>query len=214
MKRFALVLFVCIVGALALQASTVPAATISGGGNIDGLPVTPLEMGFRFTPTVNLSVTALGLWDTTAGAIPSGAEVGLFGAGPLLASVAFPGTSSYDNGFRYIDLTTPITLTAGKQYTILSYYPGSSNAPLALLDGVTFNSDLSSVHFTNSYLNPGDGLTFLGTVPGSLSDYSQFGANFLFQAAPATPEPGTFGLLIAGLGSLAAAGFTRKPARQ
>lgn len=189
------------------------AATISGGGNVEGLPVTPLEMGFRFTPTVNISVTALGAWDTSTGNIPSGAEVGLFGSG-LLASVTFPGTTTYSNGFRYIDLTTAVTLTAGKQYTILSYTPGSTNAPVALLDPVTFNSDLSSVHFTNAYLNPGEGLTFLGTVPGSFSDYSQFGPNFLFQAAASTPEPASAALLGIGLASLLALTCKRNFAQQ
>jgi len=196
-KRFSLVLFAFVVSALAMQATSMPAATVGGSGGIDGLPATPLELGFRFTPTINISVTALGTWDVSAGAIPSGTGVGLFSSGgSLLASVSYPGTTTYSGSFRYVDLTTPVTLFAGSAYTVLSYIPGSTNAPLDLLAPVTFNSDLSQVHFTNSYLNPGSGLTFLGTVPGGLSDYSQFGPNFQFAAAP---EPSSGGLLAFGL---------------
>lgn len=199
MKRFALVFAFTafLVSTLSMHASTVAAATLTGGsGNVEGLPAMPIEFGFRFTPTVNINVTALGTWDAVGVSLPAGSEVGLFNGGTLLSSVSFNGGSTLQNGFAYVDLGSAVTLDAGTAYTILSYFPASTNIPVNLVGSPTFNSDLSDVNFTNSYLNPGEGLTFLGTIPGGPSDYSQFGANFLFDAAPAAvPEPASGGLL-------------------
>lgn len=216
MRRIVLALAVLalLMTVSSMQATSMPAATVGGSGNVEGLPGYPIELGFRFTPTINLSVTALGTF-TTPGAPPSGSEIGLFGPGSgftpgtLLSSVSFPSTSTSLDGFSYIDLSTPVTLTAGTAYTILAYFPGSTYIPIDLLAPVTFNSDLMNVNFTNSYLNPGDGLTFLGTVPGGLSDYSQFGPNFLFQAA-GVPEPAAGGLVGLGLIGLLACTLWRK----
>jgi hypothetical protein len=203
MKRCALTFAfaVFLASTLSMQASTVAAATLTGGADdVSGLPAMPIELGFRFTPTVNINVTALGTWDAVGASIPAGSEVGLFDNGTLLSSVSFNGGSTVQDGFAYVDLGSAVTLDAGTAYTILSYFPASTTVPINLLGSPTFNSDLSDVHFTNSYLNPGDGLTFLGTIPGGLSDYSQFGANFLFEAAPASvPEPASAGLVMAGV---------------
>jgi len=187
------------------------AVSVSGGSEIGGTIPYPLEIGWSFTPSANLTVTALGTWAGTT--LPAGTEVAIYGAGAQLALVTIPDTATDTNGFKYVSLSTPVTLQAGTGYTILTYFPTETAPSEVVFSSTAFAPSLTGVHFTNSYLGS-PGLQYIGTVPGGQSDYVQFGPNFEFQAAVASPEPASLTLLGVGLAGLAVYGWRRGKPRQ
>jgi hypothetical protein len=218
MKRiipWAAVAFLFFVGQT--HAGVIPAITLNAGNQLtDGIPPSPVEFGWEFTPSENIQVTALGTWTGSSDNLPAGTEVGLFAnnGGELLASVSITSANSFlDNQFQYVDLTTPATLTANEAYTVIAYFPGNTVTPEyynSSSSSFTASSVLGDIHFTNSYLNNGQGLTYLGTLPGGPADYVQFGPNFQFEAAAAAPEPGTLTIVGISIAGMAGYGWRRK----
>jgi Domain of unknown function (DUF4082) len=85
-------------------------------------------LGFDFTVgSTSLLVTALGLWDENQDGFNNSHSVGLWdNAGNLLGSVVLSsGTTDPLLGqFRYVTLTTPVTLLAGMTYVLGGSYLG------------------------------------------------------------------------------------------
>jgi hypothetical protein len=162
-----------------------------------------------FTPTVNVSITALGYYDdvtyphavglyevTSVVGNPtdySGSVSGVSGAttltsvgGTELASTSIaPGVGTLDNGFRY-NAITPITLLAGQLYAVDGYYAGGPDQGVYATGGPGADPSITFNYYLWDYAASGPDLP-LNTYATPI-----LGPNFQFSAVP---EPTT---MIAG----------------
>lgn len=164
-------------------------------------------IGWEFTPTVDISVTSLGVYDHGRDGLNMNHIVRLWDTAETssdLASVAF-GVGTYDltDGFYLVDIS-PVPLTAGHSYVVSTYantsggaglshrytYSGASGTTLALAPEV-------GVVTTDRRYLAGNGYPSLtsGNYPVPL------GPSFAFTTA--IPEPST----LAALGGLLAMGL-------
>ena len=164
-------------------------------------------LGTEFTvDAANLEVTALGLLDTSGTGFSQSHAVGLFdhSEGDVeVASVTVPSgaTATLLNGFRYINLDTPVTLNNADVYILGAYYP----TPVAdhLLDffGGTnpgTNADFGNFKGVYSTSNSAGQLTEPTNVVGGPA-YT--GPNLEFTTG--APEPATWLMLVSAVGLLA-----------
>lgn len=101
-------------GLAPLRAVPVAAFDFTGGSRVGTLGVT---LGFDFDVHSTVQVTHLGLFDSNDNGLSSSHLVGLWSdTGTLLSQVTIPSgtTAPSDDSFRYVALTTPLVLTAGK----------------------------------------------------------------------------------------------------
>ena len=87
--------------------------------------------GSQFTVSSSVTVLQAGIWDYLGDGLVNSHVVGIFdSAGGLLdtANVAAGIVDPLINGFRWADLATPLTLTAGKTYYVGAYYPTAPNS--------------------------------------------------------------------------------------
>jgi hypothetical protein len=185
------------------QAAPVPAISYSGaaaeqfGGGFT-------SVGYQFTTSSPLSISALGIFDHGGNDIPAtGWDAGLYSTDPshtLLTSATVKSSDSLTSPagggpdlFRYHALTSPYTLPAGT-YMLASVDPSGWFNKVAT--GVTTGTDLGTItidHATYAGLGAGGqplaypDNVFDGNLPGN------FGPNFL--ASP-TPEPASIGLIL------------------
>ena len=127
-----------------------PGETFSGGG------VAAMN-GYEFSPTENITVTALGVYDLAgctfspapcADGLLDAHEVGIWtDTGNLLASATVPaGTSSERIGqFRYINIGS-LELTAGQSYVVASLNPAHTVA--ANDDGLVLGANGTAANYT------------------------------------------------------------------
>ena len=166
--------------------------------------------GWRFTPTIDIDVTALGFFDATSLPAGSGAglsqphEVGIYRVSDqvLVASNTIPaGTFGLLSGnFRYVDLAAPVRLTGGTTYLMAGFALSASADPAAaasnwaMPSGILYaNSPLPTVvnptSGTSQYLvsahgNPPAVLTYPALAQTAILPV--FAANFQF--TPALPS--------------------------
>ena len=162
--------------------------------------------GFDFTVgTAPIRVTSLGIWDNPSNdnweflrpGLNESHSVGLWSnSGSLLASVTVPsGTAaSLVNEFRYVALTTPITLSAGATYILGANYSVSTNDPYRVNTGGNQAPSDPAITLNNTrYSFPSNsGFTFPAgnAEPGSL-----VGPNAQFTIAAVPPsQPRLFSL--------------------
>lgn len=192
-----------------------PAYSVTGWafeGAADG-QVGDYTLGFNFTPTHDIVVSALGEWVPNGDAINLSETVGIFdGSGNLLFSSPWTqanatltsNTLPSGSQFRYVDITSLFpaatrTLTAGQTYTMAGTVGNNTYATNA--GGLTPSADITIT--SDGLYNNGDTLTGLTPTP-PINDlgYNMYGINFQVGsfAAPAaaTPEPGSWAIL-AGL---------------
>ena len=154
-------------------------------------------IGWRFTPSAGISVTALGWWDRYP-SDPLGVthDVGIWtDSGTLLASTTILTNSHLTGEFRYEPIT-PLTLTTGQVYRIAGVRPLGNPAHYAVVNvstgSVTAAPEIQNIGFAG--LGNVPGLVFPSTtVPDVIA---RIGPNFLFETP--VPEPST--LLPVGLG--------------
>lgn len=210
--RFALATAVlCILAATPARADSL--LTGPGGGNMAGVEYgTPLELGFEFTVGAqNLSVTSLGVlalnYNGYIGVPLNQAHtVGLWtSSGTLLESVTVPaGGGTLVNGFYYVDLASPVAVSAGQSYVLGAYYPGSPNGgyyeDYLYVETKAEVQSIFSSDFTYDQGVYGYGSGFPANSAGS-SAY--VGPNLEFNAAT-VPEPSSLLTLCGGLGVIGA----------
>lgn len=167
--------------------------------------------GWTFSPTTNISVTALGVLDsifTTPNEGPI--SVGLWAAnGTLLSSSLVASNSALLNSTRY-EAVTPTFLSAGLSYYIGAYAPAGTIV-LAGEDPGTGGSVTMSpeIQIGGAVYDPG-AFGFPNTSGGDAGS-ALLAPNF--QYVNAVPEPSSGALLILGSGLLAKNRMTRSTAK-
>ena len=168
------------------------------------------SLGSKFTVgSTNLEVTALGIYDVTGGGFFQSHEVGLWdvtAGNTQVADVTIPiGTSAVLlNGFRYIDVSSPVDLIAGDQYILAAFYPVGQvfgvNDQLLDCCGAGTNAGTSAgfgsfqAAFTTSGLGTSAG--HLTEPNGTTAGTDYVGPNFVFVVVP---EPSSSAVLGLGL---------------
>ncbi|MGH7941871.1 MAG: PEP-CTERM sorting domain-containing protein [Limisphaerales bacterium] len=180
----------------------------------------------------NVEITALGYYAGTTGEFPNGSggsvtanqTVALFGgnttthggnlSGNLLAEVTVAtGTAIDADGFAWVNLTTPVMLTYGDYYDLLSTESGSE-AYLNPYDGgspnnsALANNSSGVIAGTPFYVNSGAYASSISASEGYAYTWSAYlGPNMQYEVV--VPEPSTLALL-AGGGLMTLFGFRRR----
>ena len=182
---------------------TTPAGTVANQNYGSGF-------GMDFKPNQAITVTQLGLFSPSGFAAPANAPdyVTLFNAaGTVLAQLTFSaasqGTLLAGSTDYFKTLATPLTLTAGSTYSIISFYTGG-------VDGLSNKGGTNGIAPTEtgapyiSYVgvgrNSGNTPTAYPTNPDSGPANRYSAATFAFVLPTAVPEPASLALLGAGLG--------------
>jgi len=189
-----------IAGAAALflpAAAEAAAITINTPASIGGVSGQGFVVGYSFTASQDIRVTALGAYDAGMDGIV--ADVGLFDAsGTLLASTSISASSTLDGYFRFEGIES-VLLTAGATYVMGSY----SNDPKAFVNanygGLSYTVDPVITLIRNRDLPYSSSLVYPSREPSN-THAGSFGPNFQFEiATAAVPEPASAALLGAGL---------------
>lgn len=185
----------CLAAAPAL-AQDAPAYTISGSSFYTGdFPVT---VGFTFTATQDLALTALGYHDQQQDGLANPHDIGLFStSGTLLASATIAaGTGAALIGeYRYVSLGSAFMLQAGMQYVLAAHTDGVDGYRYGGAPTVSLDPRLTAPASPGRYAY-GPGLAYPGNV------FFDFYATPNMLLAAAVPEPGTWALMIAGLAAV------------
>ena len=183
---------------IACQAST---AITLGTGYFNFSNGGAYNAGFEFSPTTNISVTALGDY------FPAGStttqEVGLWDASQnLLASAFVTGPGAGTDGFDFTAIT-PVELTAGVDYFVAGTTQSDDYA-VYLSGGFGVGPSIDYViHAEVDY-------SLLAFPSNQYSSFDVFGGNFQYSAASTAPEPSTWAMMLLGFAGLGFAGYRAK----
>jgi hypothetical protein len=177
-------------------------------------------IGWEFQANANLTVQALGVIDlgpfAIKGSLSNAHAVGLWtSTGTLLGEVTVPaGTASTAVGaFRYVDLTSPVSLQMGQHYVLGAFFPGGGfdGSILSAFNGAAVTIDpnitLLDGRINTTGFPPTPNLAFpdQNFIAGG-----DFGPSFEFTASLATTTPEPASLTLLGLGLAGLAGFRRR----
>ncbi len=208
MRKFVLVALLAVTcSALPLLAAPIPAVTFNDLTGLD-LANGPYTLGWEFTANQNLTVTALGAFDSSQDGLIENHDVGIWDSNGNLLGMATVAAGTVDplvNQFRYA--AASINLIAGQTYEIGALWidgndPNTFPCNVGCVSG--FATDPAITFLMNSYIAGGalaDPTNHVDNTP------AYFGPNFLFTTS-ATPEPGT--LVLLGSGLLGAVGMVRR----
>jgi len=161
------------------SAAPTPAVTVTGSYRFDYSG--DFMVGYAFTLTREVTLSAMGLFDIYADGLGSTSQVGLWREddAALLALATVPSAatqdSSYVDGFRYIGVE-PLALPAGDYVIAAQSFSGSERyihaAPISTGDAVTWREGRHN--YSNAVAFP------VEVVGGDTTDASWFGASFLY----------------------------------
>jgi PEP-CTERM motif len=183
-------------------AYTTPAGTVANQHYGQGF-------GMDFRPNQAITVTQLGLFSPSGFAAPATAldYVTLFNAaGTVLAQLTFSaasqGTLLVGSADYFKTLATPLTLTMGSTYSIISFYTNGVDGLSNAGGGATAPAETGAPYISYVGLGRYGGGTpaaYPTTLDGGPANrYSA--ATFAFVLPTAVPEPASLALLGAGLG--------------
>jgi len=170
-----------------------------GVGNVY---TTPQSFGDTFTPTANITVTALGFYDVSGGGLIDSHNVGIFNsAGTLLSDATVPsGTGgTLVDSFRYESIS-PLSLTAGDTYTLAGLVlTEDDTVGYSTPAGVTIGPGISVSADPAVYVFAGGPTVADPTLTG-ISATFYIGPNFEYQSsAVGAPDAGSWiSILLAG----------------
>lgn len=107
------------------------------------------DVGFAFTPNKPITVTALGRWIVSGNSQTH--TVALRNAGGVLGSVSLNTTLGVGGSYFYVALGSPIVLSAGTQYFVVSFESGpdqwysSDTTVVSSPDGTVNGSSFSHI---------------------------------------------------------------------
>jgi len=183
---------------IAVTAEAMPVAGIISSTNPSIYNSESHSLGYKFTAMNDVTITALGFFDSYQDGFRADHLVGLWDENQtLLSSVKLSaGTGSLlIDDYRYENINNTITLTAGKSYFIAG--TTASDAWVYQTDNIATDPNIS---YAGSYyaLFTGYDLVF----PNSYASGNQYmTVNFLMEPAP-VPEPSTILLFATGLAGL------------
>ena len=193
MKQYITILIICI-GLTTFPGYCQPASMLLTSSGDGGSSVSSdATFGYDFTVgATSLEVLALGLYDQDLDGFFEAHDVSLWTqSGTLLGRVTIPSGSltPLDGEFRYIQLSTPVTLAARQSYVLGAFYP--TTADWFIVD---------SPDQANAIFSPLAVFGGTASIGGSgfpvLSGPDLFaGPNMEFTA---TPEPSSLMLAVAG----------------
>ena len=195
---------------LACVSSFAKASVIGLDIESDGSKVTPksgsFTLGWKFSLSESVVLTALGTWDQGADGLNESQQVGLWGknedneAWNLLKDVVVDNSAiseaSASNEGQWLFANVEETLLKAGEYVIGAHNNGNSGDAWQQGDtGISTDSRLTWIESRN--FGPGS-----FEFPNKVSSGTQFfGPNLMFKSV-SVPEPGTLGLFIASLTGL------------
>lgn len=168
------------------QSSATGRTTYKSGGGTQSATFTvgsssDFNRGWEFSVAAPIQVTSLGFLDQARDGLAGSHEVGLWtNAGGLLASVTVPASTAAaprgEDPFRYVSLTTPVTLAPGT-YRIGAYYgPGAQDLFAYNVNPV---GAAGHVSYVQGRVASGGGLRFPGGTSSLTGGF--LGPNFQFR---------------------------------
>ena len=151
--------------------------------------------GFRFTPNVNIIVTALGYYDAHQDGLTLQHPVAIYDydSQTMLTSATVGPASLLDGSFRF-EPVNPLVLAAGNSYLVAGYHPGSTTEDFAATPAPSDLIISPSITYQGySYVYGGSTVEF-PTTP--YANFTFFGPNFQLEPIP---EPLTLALTGSGL---------------
>ena len=140
---------------------------------------TNYEEGWRFRPTRDIRITAIGFYDQGKDGLATSHDVGIFNTNNFtlgFSATVLP-TDPLIGFFRYHTLTTPLLLESGHDYAIAAVLNSPSDSfatavnPLNTSTNINFEGSVSKT-------TGGSGLEYPDIT--SQSTYGNFGPSFLF----------------------------------
>lgn len=184
-------------------AAAIPIAAVSPvGGNPAGNARQTTLYAYEFSPSEELVVSALGIFDFESDGLATDMVVGLlqrtgtFTANQLARVVLPAGTGgTLLDGYRY-QAIAPLSLLTGISYQLVTMYSSAGSEFLQVGTSLDFAPQLGNVSRRAEQSND---LTDIRLVNSSFGGFTA-GPNMLFEARRlAVPEPGTLALCAAGL---------------